>query len=113
MFDLSPRCVTMKLSAGGLETAYEAVDLVLGVVMDEADPHGRVLVAETAVEPERVPRVVRPDADLALGQRARYLGRRHALDVDEERRHAAFHPRQSVHRDGVRDRIQEALPERA
>ena len=70
-------------------------------------------VAEALVEVQRVPGVVRPDADPALTQSGRHLGRRGALDVDQEGRHTALERRQAVDGDAVRQLVEEAFAERA
>src|ERR1019366_7722665 len=91
--------------------ADQPVHLVGRVVVDEADPDRVSLVAETLVEVQRVPRVVSPDADPALSESRRDLGRRGALDGDEERRHATLERRQAVDGGAVRQRVEEALAE--
>ena len=56
---------------------------------------------------------MRPDADLGRGQALRHVCGRHAVDIDQERRHPPVHPRQPVHGDRGRDAVQEPLAQRA
>jgi hypothetical protein len=81
--------------------------------VDEADPDRLVAVAEALVQAEGVPRIVRPDPDLLVGQPGGHVGGGHALDVDQEGRHAAVHPGPPVHRDRVGQAVQEPLAQRA
>ena len=57
------------------ETVEQAVDLVLGVVVDDARAHGAVLEAEVLHRLDRVVVAV-PDGDVALGEERRDLLRR-------------------------------------
>jgi len=56
---------------------------------------------------------MRPDPHLAVGQPRGDLLGGHAVDVDQERRHAAFHPGPPVDGDRVGQAVEEALAERA
>src|SRR5207248_2386072 len=64
---------------GGAAGAYrlqprgEPVDLLDRVVVDEAEPDRLVFVPEALIQVERVPRIVRPDPDLPVGQRLRHF----------------------------------------
>ena len=73
--------------------------------MDEADPDRLLVVAKLLVEVQRVPAVVRPDSDVLLGQGLGDPRRGDPIDVDEEGRHSAFHPRQSIDAHGLRDAV--------
>jgi hypothetical protein len=81
--------------------------------VDEADPDRPARVAEPLVQAERVPRVVRPYPHLGVGQPRGDLLGGHAVDVDQERRHAPFHPGPPVDGDRVGQAVEEALAERA
>ena len=80
--------------------------------MDEADPDRLAGIAEPLVQAERVPRVVRPDPDLRVGQPRGHLLGGHAIDVDQERRHAAVHPGPPVDGDRIGQAVEEPLPQR-
>jgi hypothetical protein len=56
---------------------------------------------------------VRPDPDLRGGQARGHVLGRHAVDVDQERRHATFHPRAPVDGDRVGQAVEEPLAQRA
>ena len=95
--------------------ASEPVDLLLGVVVDEARPDGAHPLVE-AESPHRLERVVvaPPDGDLVLvGQVRRDLLGGAAGNVEAERRHATLHRRQAVEVDAVGEAVEEPLPERA
>ena len=98
---------------GGRESGEQPVDLLLRVVVDEADPDRVLFVAETLVQVQRVPRVVGPDSDVTARQLGRHVGGGYAVHVDQEGRHPARHRRQAVDRDGARQVCEEVLAERA
>ena len=54
-----------------------------------------------------------PDPDLRVGQARGHVRGRHAVHVDQERRHAAVHPRPPVDGDRVGPAVQEPLAQRA
>jgi len=81
--------------------------------VDEADPDRLVAVAEALVQAERVPGVVGPDPDLLGGQAGGHVRGGHALDVDQEGRHAAVHPGPPVHGDRIGQAVEEPLAQRA
>jgi hypothetical protein len=56
---------------------------------------------------------VRPDPDLRLGQAGRHVGRGHALDVDQEGRHAAVHAGPTVDGDRFGQAVEKPLAQRA
>jgi hypothetical protein len=56
---------------------------------------------------------VRPDPDPRVGQAGGHVGRGHALDVDQERRHAAGHAGPPVHGDFRGPPVEEPLAQRA
>src|SRR5262249_16338631 len=91
----------------------EAVDLVRGVVVDETDANGVLRVRELLPQPERVPVVVRPHAEAALRHPRRDVGRRDAVDVQEERPDPALHRLQSVHGHPLGEPVEGALAELA
>ena len=89
----------------------QPVDLVRRVVVHEARAHGA-----GALEPEQLHDldgvvVAVPDRDLPRGQLGRDLLRRASRQVEGKRGHTALHRSQSVELDGVREPLEEALPE--
>jgi len=81
--------------------------------VDETDPDRLVAVAEALVQAEGVPGVVRPDADLRVGQPGGHVRRGHPLHVDQEGRHAAVHPGPPVNGDRLGQTVEEPLAQRA